>query len=388
MLSLCSTAAGTTTSCPWLPEISPMIVQSRDLARQVQNAAQATSATTRPPATRSPPRCTLDFIVSRRQSQSRASQISVSGGALPANIAAGPDPFCSVCAAPSSRGALGAWLAVCLIPIAMSAPSPIVLASDFGEAARLAVNDAVLLANAFETEVLLVHVQPSTPHTALSARALEEHTRQLVEASVARIAEAGGRVAGHQVLSGSPAETILHVADRVGADWLVLGAGDRSARSLLTGTTAETVARFATQRVWISRPRPTRPLLRIGCGVDYSASSGDALRLAADLAARTGASLHVAHAAAAADTRAHLLQYLLDSGAKVEAANVTAAAGAPDEVLRAFVADRGIDLLILGRTGTSGLRRVFLGGTAERLLRSVPCSLLLASPAAGREPLR
>jgi nucleotide-binding universal stress UspA family protein len=34
----------------------------------------------------------------------------------------------------------------------------------------------------------------------------------------------------------------------------------------------------------------------------------------------------------------------------------------------------------MGRVGAGGLRKVLLGMTAERLLRKLPCGLLLTSP--------
>jgi nucleotide-binding universal stress UspA family protein len=271
------------------------------------------------------------------------------------------------------------WLGDCLTRIVMTDAPPIVVASDFGEAARHAVHDAVLLGRAIGAELMLVHVQSITPHTELSARALEAHTRSGIDADVASIRKEGGSLAEPVVAHGSPAETILHIADRAGARWIVLGAGDRSARSMLTGATAETVARFAAQHVWISRPRAAHGLARIGCGVDYSKSAEVALGIAAELCARFGASLHVAHASSASESHTKLREYLdtLDADSRGVA---WTRAGRPDEVLRSFVVEEAVDLLVLGRKGASGLRRVFLGGTAEHLLRSVSCSLLLTRP--------
>ena len=41
------------------------------------------------------------------------------------------------------------------------------------------------------------------------------------------------------------------------------------------------------------------------------------------------------------------------------------------------------DLVVLGNKGSTNLRYVLLGSTVERLLREVPCSVLVARPPAG-----
>ena len=49
---------------------------------------------------------------------------------------------------------------------------------------------------------------------------------------------------------------------------------------------------------------------------------------------------------------------------------------------------RGVqaDLVVLGNKGRTNLRYVLLGSTVERLLREVPCSVLVARPPAGHSP--
>jgi nucleotide-binding universal stress UspA family protein len=44
------------------------------------------------------------------------------------------------------------------------------------------------------------------------------------------------------------------------------------------------------------------------------------------------------------------------------------------------------DLVVLGHKGRTNLRYVLLGSTVERLLREVPCSVLVARPPAGDAP--
>jgi nucleotide-binding universal stress UspA family protein len=55
--------------------------------------------------------------------------------------------------------------------------------------------------------------------------------------------------------------------------------------------------------------------------------------------------------------------------------------GAPEDLIRRYVRDRGADLVVLGSHGRSGLLDVLLGSTARRILSMVPCDALIV-----REP--
>jgi len=52
-------------------------------------------------------------------------------------------------------------------------------------------------------------------------------------------------------------------------------------------------------------------------------------------------------------------------------------AGHPPDEISKFVAMHQIDLVVSATHGRSGLKRVFLGSVAERLMRSLPCPLLI-----------
>jgi len=50
--------------------------------------------------------------------------------------------------------------------------------------------------------------------------------------------------------------------------------------------------------------------------------------------------------------------------------------GSPNEQIVAAAKEHGVDLIMMGAKGRTGLVRVLLGSTTRRLLRSLPCSLL------------
>jgi nucleotide-binding universal stress UspA family protein len=66
----------------------------------------------------------------------------------------------------------------------------------------------------------------------------------------------------------------------------------------------------------------------------------------------------------------------LAEGAGVPAVEVLEV-GIPHEVIREYVADHGVDLLVMGRHGHTGLERTLLGSLTERVVRTVDVPVLM-----------
>jgi nucleotide-binding universal stress UspA family protein len=281
-------------------------------------------------------------------------------------------------------------------------PSTILFATDFGEAARRALAEVELLAKIHAAAVHLVHVHHVHWKTWPATELVESQARGRLADWARELERRGARVAGFELLHGSAAEAILHNAERRGvAELIVIGAGDKAlGHRQRTGATAETVARFATQPVWISRPTAAGSIVRVLCALDCSEGSGQALFDAVELCSRLGAELTLVNALGdpselglpeadvAAQGSAWKERHVRELEAFVRRFDLRGLEptrrwlwGAPSEVIRELVREEAFDLAVLGRKGFSGLRRVLLGATAERVLRELPCSLLLTGPA-------
>jgi nucleotide-binding universal stress UspA family protein len=57
------------------------------------------------------------------------------------------------------------------------------------------------------------------------------------------------------------------------------------------------------------------------------------------------------------------------------------AVGDPEKVIDATIVDADIDLVVMSTHGRTGLSRWYYGSTANKVLRSAPCPLLLIRPA-------
>jgi nucleotide-binding universal stress UspA family protein len=81
----------------------------------------------------------------------------------------------------------------------------------------------------------------------------------------------------------------------------------------------------------------------------------------------------------------------LSEGIKAQGipAQILLAEGDVDAVIPDWVKQHEIDLLAVGTTGRSGVRKLFLGSTAEELIQEVSCPVLTVGPALSSEaPLR
>ncbi len=140
----------------------------------------------------------------------------------------------------------------------------------------------------------------------------------------------------------------------------------------------------------------------ICCPIDFSDASRAAMEVAADLARRSGATLTLVHAypvpgytfpdgSVVASPR--MLQELADQAAKhvgewtrqaeqlgAPAVKAETLVGEPASEILAHARDRGIDLLVLGTHGRTGLEHALMGSIAERVVRRARCPVLTVHP--------
>jgi universal stress protein E len=90
-----------------------------------------------------------------------------------------------------------------------------------------------------------------------------------------------------------------------------------------------------------------------------------------------GAALRI-DAIAAADARAEFNRVLQKTVIPSERRYLIA--GHPADAIKQTVADIGVDIVVMGSMSRSGLRRLLVGNTADKLLYRLPCDLLLVKP--------
>jgi nucleotide-binding universal stress UspA family protein len=276
--------------------------------------------------------------------------------------------------------------------------------------------------------VALAHAFRGTDQTDAQVQAVQE-----AEAYLAGVVErllASGIKAQSVVRYGHAAEEILDHAETGDVDLIAMSTHGRSGvRRWMLGSVAEKVLRAAPVPVLLVRARvqvrvaradgarheaaPARPntlhfvpapIHHILCPVDFSQESTEIVEYAATLALRFGADLTALHAVydrlditcshiphppleqlreelirAAEETLQRVASRLLR---RLPYAKAVVVVGSPGEQITRYARDQGVDLIVMGTQGLSGLNHMIMGSTAERVIRHSPCPVVSIRAAA------
>ena len=294
--------------------------------------------------------------------------------------------------------------------------SPIVVGIDFSSCARSALWQAVRMAQWREgTALHVVHVIESLVASEL-AKALpgsdEEVVQQIVEHAEKEldswISEMPIDVQRHVVI-GTPIGEIVQLVRAVGAGLLVVGAWGVAGPGRGAGTLATKCVRKVPAPVLLVNEAHTDRFARVVAGVDFSDLCRVAVEQAIEVAVQDEAHLDLLHVFRGpwhklhyraptpealpdfrrqyeAALRSHLEQFL-DEFADATHEVVEGQIGCclldrtdSGRGIAEFARDKAVDLVVLGTRGHTNLRYVFLGTTAERVLREAPCSVLTIKP--------
>ncbi len=242
---------------------------------------------------------------------------------------------------------------------------------------------------------------------ALRARRLEE-----LEALTAPYAGAGTLVYT-RVETGTPFVEVIRAVQRNGYDLLM-----KSARPTLEGLAAQLFAgddmhllRKCPCPVWIDRPGAVHPYRTVLAAVDPRAADSAGLNrlvmdLATSLSAREQARLEVVHAwrlegeSLLRSGRAHISALEVDAletrmidarrasldgllhpyGLSSGDPNVGLVKGEAAAVIATRAAETAADLIVMGTLGRTGIPGLFIGNTAEDVLKSTCTSVLAVKP--------
>ena len=124
-----------------------------------------------------------------------------------------------------------------------------------------------------------------------------------------------------------------------------------------------------------------RQARQILLATDFSESSDAAARVARDYACHFGARLHLLHVVWTGADKAMppLLSTLADELRRDVPVLTAVETGSPAVQILRYAARHGIDLIVLGTHGRTGVSRALLGSVAERVVRTAPCPVLTVS---------
>jgi nucleotide-binding universal stress UspA family protein len=245
------------------------------------------------------------------------------------------------------------------------------------------------------TAVRVIELAPGTPlHEGLAPTPISIHDQicSRTNDEWARLeAELGALPTLHCLKPvGSVASTLLNYTQPLRQTLLILGMNGTDPFTPGAGTVAAQCARYAQCPLLLVSPKNPGPFAKIVLATDFSATAAIACRWADEVAKLRNTSFIALHALSPRDAdeqaaderlRAFLRDHAPHTGATARRVIVNEANRG--HAIASFVNAEHGDLLVMGRRGHSPIRHLFLGSTAERVLKQVECSLLLFSPDAG-----
>ena len=300
----------------------------------------------------------------------------------------------------------------------------ILVATDFSECARRAVEYGICIGRAWSAHVSLLYVvevlhglEFDAPFADSSREARRKEAERLLGEPATRVNQEGLTADVH-LREGIPSEQIGQVALEQRADLVVVGTHGRTGLDhIMLGSTAERVIKQAPCPVLTVRVAPilgekdvdVPPCIRhLLVPVDFSSPSLDALEYAIQVVDRFGARLTLVHVLEPiyhdlelglgrieqeVQKRTHweaqldgLAQVVRERG--LEAGSVVLG-GIPSESIVTYARGQGCDVIVMGTHGRRGLSRFRYGSVAESVLRQAPCPVLtVRSPKFGPEHSR
>lgn len=294
----------------------------------------------------------------------------------------------------------------------------ILLGTDFSPCATAALQQAVRLAhwnNARLQAVHVVDVLAVREYAEAYQRPLMLVEKEVVEQTGGRLKEwlasAGTSVAGETII-GIPLDALLTRLKELDASLLVLGLRGETTTHNDAGNLALKCLRKTQTKVMLVHEQHAGPFRNVTACVDFSETAQVAVEQARRVGQQDASQIHFIHVFSGPWRRLPLRletpgtladfekQYrALLEGRLREFVGDTTGLNATFEVIEAERVAHGIaeyarsndtDLLILGSKGLSNLKYLLLGSTVERLLRELPCSVLVVRPpvADGSKPER
>ncbi len=277
----------------------------------------------------------------------------------------------------------------------------ILFATDFSLCARHVEEHVVLVSQAYEAAVDVVHVLELYPGVYVSVQDHSETDGRLAEV-VARLRVPGRSVTGHQQ-TGMPSVQICEFAIEHQTDLIMMGTHGRTGLDhIFLGSTAERVLTMAPCPVLTVRAPKGRdarhnnaPVVweQMIVPVDFSDCSLDALEYGTQLAKDFGAALtllHVLEPVAYDDDRMLAKQDRLKDEIDSQLESYTSAiqsagvsvreiirGGIPADTILECGRSSGCDLIVMGTHGRRGISHLMRGSVAESVLRRSPCPVLV-----------
>ncbi|MFC1850849.1 universal stress protein [candidate division CSSED10-310 bacterium] len=272
----------------------------------------------------------------------------------------------------------------------------ILLATDFSPSSKEAVQTAISVAQKYYSEISMIHVIPLTD-SSFPLHQLKKMPEQRLNVLYETLQKKGVQVTKPIIAVGTPYYEINQVALDKDVNVIIIGSGEKKKTDVFQlGITAERLIRRSPKPVWVAK-RYKEPLLeKILCPVEYSESSGRALKNAINLAQNFSAELTVLSVTKDIESLYSDIYHVLPEDQEQFEEKRQAEfdeflnhfnfykldwkklikKGQPAREIMKICDEENFDLIVMGSVGKTGLSKVNFGSVAAKVTREVPCSFI------------
>ena len=273
----------------------------------------------------------------------------------------------------------------------------ILLATDFKGSSENLVRNAIELARAYESKIVLLHVLPDEKYESKAKYVIEEAAKKQLDKIRNWIYAEGIKTETPILEHGSFSERIIQTANLIDANVIVIGSGEpNKTETIRLGHTAELVVQQSDRPVWVVKNNAPFKIGSILCPVDFSPESELALKNSILIARRFNAELNIVSVIQLPYHKTTGLkvdwevkyetsrsEYIKEFNTFLKKFNLKSMdwekevmVGDPSvEILKAL-SNYESDLVIMGFTGMSSMNKELLGRTTKKVIRQLPCSFI------------
>jgi nucleotide-binding universal stress UspA family protein len=207
----------------------------------------------------------------------------------------------------------------------------------------------------------------------------------------------------YRTLVGEPFVEITYAVQADGYNLVLAGTrGAGKVEQFFVGSTAKRLIRKCPASVWIVKAEHLVPPKVVLAATDFSDISLKAVRNGLKIAQQASAEFHLLHVVDSKDVpddiishipagsslrqeisdeaNRRLADFLTSAGVDRTQVQVHLSWGTPWQEIRRITRHQAVDLIVIGTVGRNGIKGLFLGNTAEKVLDTCDCSILTVKP--------
>jgi nucleotide-binding universal stress UspA family protein len=262
----------------------------------------------------------------------------------------------------------------------------LLLATDRSEYSEGAAREAINFAKTCSSRLTVLSVLETNPeYETIGSKFFEQEEKealQNLESIKARAEKYGVNCDTALLEGGGPANSIVDFAAEKKADMIIVGRrGRKGLAKLLIGEVASKVIGHAPCKVLVVPRAAVIGYKNILVATDGSAHGNAAVGEAISIAKRTGSKLIALSAMRDESEREEAAKHVMTAVELAQREGISAEALTP--LGRSFntivetAGGRGVDLIVMGNYGKTGVKKLLMGSATEKVIGSAGCAVLV-----------